>query len=54
MYLSVSEGGPSGTTTGEIADTDVNVTLRVVPNDDPFGVFSFPSTMREGQCGRRL
>ena len=47
MYLSVSEGGPSGTTTGEIADTDVNVTLRVVPNDDPFGVFSFPSTMRE-------
>ena len=29
------------------ADTDTNVTLRVVPNDDPFGVFSFPSTMRE-------
>ena len=45
-YLSVLEGGPSGAT-GEIADTDTNVTLRVVPNDDPFGVFSFPSTMRE-------
>ena len=41
-------GGPSGETP-KLADSDTEVTVQVLQNDDPFGVFSFADTSRELQ-----
>ena len=41
-------GGPSGQIP-VLADSNLEVTVRVLQNDDPFGVFSFVDSSRELQ-----
>ncbi len=41
-----SGGAPSGFE-GKLADTNQDVTLHVLPNDDPYGLFKFPPSAKE-------